>query len=218
MNARASHFSVSLLVMTSAFAAALSACDNDPGKGKPHAEVRAPQPATDTAAGAVEHAFSAADSKIEFTGAKVTGKHDGSFGSFRGTVWVQDGDPTRSSVNVEIDMASLKSDADKLTTHLKSADFFDVAVHPTAKFVSTDVKAGGEGGATHTVTGNLEMHGVTKSITFPATIKIAADTVETDAEFAINRQDFGVAYPGMPDDLIKDEILIRLTIRAKKAA
>jgi hypothetical protein len=38
-----------------------------------------------------------------------------------------------------------------------------------------------------------------------------------DAEFAINRKDFGVVYPGMPDDLIKDDVLLKLKIHAKKA-
>lgn len=217
MNMNHYRVSLSVLVLSSMLAAVLSACDNEPGKGKPDAVVGAPKSVAPATAGAVEHPFSSADSKIEFTGAKITGKHDGSFGSFRGTVGLVDGDPTRSTVSVEIDMASLQADVDKLTAHLKSADFFDVALHPAAKFVSTEVKAGGEGSATHTVTGNLEMHGVTKSITFPATIRIGAGTVETDAEFAINRKDFGVSYPGMPDDLIKDEILLRLQIRAKKA-
>jgi polyisoprenoid-binding protein YceI len=66
------------------------------------------------------------------------------------------------------------------------------------------------------VTGNLELHGVTKSITFPATIKMSADAVDVDAEFAINRKDFGIVYAGKPDDLIKDDVLIKLEIRAKK--
>jgi len=67
------------------------------------------------------------------------------------------------------------------------------------------------------VTGNLELHGVTKSITFPATITVQGDTVAVKAEFAINRKDFGIVYPGKPDDLIKDDVLLRLNISAKKS-
>jgi hypothetical protein len=40
--------------------------------------------------------------------------------------------------------------------------------------------------------------------------------VEVDAEFAINRKDFGIVYPGMPDDLIKDDVLLKLHIRANR--
>jgi polyisoprenoid-binding protein YceI len=167
--------------------------------------------------GATNYAFSNDGSQIAWVGAKVTGKHDGSFGAFRGTVTVPEGDATKASVKVEIDSASLAADDPKLTGHLKSPDFFDVAKFPKATFTSTSIKAGGDKGATHTVTGNLELHGVTKSITFPATIKTSGEAVDVDAEFAINRKDFGLVYPGKPDDLIKDDVLLKLKVRAKKS-
>jgi len=120
-------------------------------------------------------------------------------------------------VNAEIDIASLSIEPTKLAGHLKSPDFFDAEKFPKAKFTSTAIKAGGENGATHTVSGNLELHGVAKGITFPAKIKVDADQVSVDAEFAINRKDFSIVYPGMPDDLIKDDVLIKLALHAKKA-
>ena len=202
----------------SAMVLSLAACNNDPAKGKAQAtvaeavSVAAPAPGT-----GVKYAFTNADSKLEFVGAKVTRKHDGSFQTFSGTVTLVDNDPTKSSVTALVDIASLKSDDDKLTGHLKSPDLLDVGKFPQATFTSTSIKAGGEKGATHTITGNLQLHGVTKSITFPATVKASADSVDVDAEFAINRKDFGVVYPGMPDDLIKDDVLLKLQIRGKKA-
>ncbi len=219
---RTSRFALaSSLALLVAGSAALG-CDNNPAKDKSQATVAAPVAtgaATPMSAGTVKSVFSAADSKLAFTGAKVTRKHEGSFGSFNGTVQLVDGNPQKSSVTVEIDMASLTSDDPKLTVHLKSPDLFDATKFPKAKFTSTSVKAGGDKGATHTVTGNLEMHGVTKSIAFPATIKPRADGgADVDAEFAINRKDFGVVYPGMPDDLIKDELLLKLQVRSKKAS
>jgi hypothetical protein len=33
----------------------------------------------------------------------------------------------------------------------------------------------------------------------------------------IDRKDFGIVYPGVPDDLINDQVLIKLSVRAKKA-
>lgn len=193
------------------------ACDNDPAKGAPKVEATAAQPVkNEPAKGATKYTFSATGSKVEFTGAKVTGKHDGSFGEFSGTVELVGGDPTKSSVTVEIGTSSLRIEPEKLAGHLKSKDFFDVEKYPKAKFTSTAIKAGGENGATHTVTGNLELHGQTKSITFPATIGVEGDHVTVKADFAINRKDFEIVYPGMPDDLIKDDVLIRLNIDAKK--
>lgn len=201
----------------------LAACDNEPAAGKAMASVGpavSAAPATTTAtasnAGSSKLTFSSTGSKIEFVGAKVTGKHPGGFGAFTGTIALVDGNPEKSTVTVEIDANSLTSDSDKLTGHLKAPDFFDVEKFPKARFTSTAIKAGGEGGASHTVTGNLELHGVTKSVTFPATIRVSGDGADVDADLAINRKDFGIVFEGMKDDLIKDNVSIKLTIRAKK--
>jgi polyisoprenoid-binding protein YceI len=169
-----------------------------------------------SATAANKYVFSNAASKIEFVGAKVTRKHDGGFNVFSGALDLVDGDPLKSLVTVEIATASLTADDPKLTSHLKSPDLLDVEKFPKATFTSTAVKAGGEGGATHTVTGNLALHGVTKSISFPAKIKIADAAVDAEAEFAINRKDFGIVYPGMPDDLIKDEVLLKLKLHGMR--
>ncbi len=207
----------SLLIGISTLALTLAACDDNPSKGKTQATTAEAVAVAAAPASAAKFAFSNADSKLEFVGAKVTGKHDGSFQTFSGTVSLVDNDPTKSSVSVTIDVGSLKSDQEKLTGHLKSPDLLDVAKFPQATFNSTSIKAGGDKGASHTVTGNLQLHGVTKSISFPATIKATSDAVDVDAEFAINRKDFGIVYPGMPDDLIKDDVLLKLQLRAKKA-
>jgi polyisoprenoid-binding protein YceI len=196
------------------------ACNTDPAKGKTQATVTsatAPVTAAAPTAGSVSYAFSNEGSSLDFVGAKVSAKHEGSFKAFRGTVNVVGADPTKSNVNAEIDIASLAVEPAKLAGHLKSPDFFDAEKFPKGKFASTAIKAGGENGATHTVSGNLELHGVTKGITFPAKIKIDAEQVTVDAEFAINRKDFSIVYPGMPDDLIKDDVLIKLALHAKKA-
>jgi polyisoprenoid-binding protein YceI len=213
-----SPMNISTLTAVSILLFVATGCDADPAKGKTQATTAEPVAAAPAPASAVKYSFSNADSKIEFVGAKVTRKHDGSFQTFTGTVNVVDNDPTKSSVTADIDVASIKTDEEKLTGHLKTAELLDVAKYPKATFTSTSIKAGGDKGASHTVTGNLELHGVKKSISFPATIKLADDAVDVDAEFAINRKDFGIVYPGMPDDLIKDDVLLKLKLRAKKAA
>lgn len=206
-----------VIFMVSALGLVGVACDNNPGKGKAQATVSEAAPAPAAEAGGTRYAFSQQGSSLNFVGAKVTGKHDGSLGAFNGTIQVVDNDPSKSSVNVDIDVKTISSDNEKLTRHLKSGDFFDVEKFPKASFKSTAITAGGTGGATHTVTGNLELRGVTKQISFPATIKLA-DGVHVDAEFAINRKDFGINYAGMADDLIKDEVLIKLKLDAKKSS
>lgn len=201
---------------------ALTACD-DPAKGKTKAVTTEATP-TATAeskqavtAAAVEYAFDSSNSKVEWVGSKVTAKHEGSFKTFNGAVSLVDQTPEKSSVTVDIVTDSIDTpDGAKLVGHLKSADFFDVAKFPKATFTSTEVKKGGEKGASHTITGNLTLHGVTKSISFPATIKASGASVDVDAEFAIDRKDFGIVYAGKADDLIRDDVVIKLTIRAQK--
>ncbi len=213
--------SISPWLLSLTLVAAASGCDNDPAKDKVKAEVSqavAPAtPAPKAAQAATKYTFSQANSKFEFVGAKVTNKHHGSFGSFSGSVNLVDGKPEKSSVVADIEMASVSVDDERLTGHLKTPDFFDVAKFPRARFTSTSITPQGVNGTTYQVTGNLELHGITKSISFPATITVAGDTVDVNAEFAINRKDFGIVYPGAPDDLIKDDVLMRLKLHASKA-
>lgn len=184
----------------------------DPAKDKPKAEVHDPAP-VDQASGGRELALSS-DSKIEFVGSKVTGSHDGGFTDFDGAVHLVDRDPTKSRVRVSIDMNSVWSDSERLTGHLKSDDFFGVETHPTATFESTAIRAEGDG---YEITGNLDLHGVEKSITFPAAITVSGDTVTAQAEFAIKRFDFAIEYKGRADDLIRDDVVIKLDLKAGPA-
>lgn len=212
---------VGLVAVLAALAAtALAGCD-DPAKDKSKATASAAAPASQAAAltpaGGVELPFSSATgTKISWTGSKVTGKHEGGFGDVKGTIRLVDGAPEKSSVHVEIEAASITSDTERLTGHLKSPDFFDVGQFAKISFDSTAVKPGGDKGASHTVTGNLTLHGVTKSLTFPATVQVQGESVTVEAEFSLNRRDFGLTYPGKKDDLIRDDVVVKLSVKAKK--
>ena len=211
-------------------ALALAGCE-DPTKDMPKATVSSAAPAkapdmpakTDTAkaptaapAGAETLALDPSSSALGFVGSKVTGKHEGKFTTFTGTITLAGGKAEGGKINVEIDLGSVKTDQDKLDGHLKTKDFFDVEKFPKATFTSTDIKPGGEKGATHTITGDLDLHGVKKSISFPATITVNADGATGTAEFSINRKDFGLVYPGKPDDLIRDDVVLKLSLKAPR--
>ena len=165
-------------------------------------------------------AITPANSKIEFVGSKVTGSHNGGFKAFSGSFEPAGDKIEAGKLKAEIDMNSLYSDNDNLTTHLKNADFFDVAKFSKANFESTEIKPGANDpkfkDATHTVTGDLTLHGVTKSISFPAKISGGADALNLDSEFSINRKDFGISYAGKTNDLIRDGVVIKLSIHATK--
>ena len=158
---------------------------------------------------------------IIFVGSKVTGSHACKFGQWSGYAGLNGGDPVGGSLAFRVDMGSIIADFDapndwskKLEGHLKQGDFFAIDRYPTAEFVSTAIKAGAEGTATHTIAGKLTMRGVTKAVTFPATLAVdqAAKTVKGDAEFSINRKDFGIVYPGKPDDLIRDDVVLKIHV------
>jgi len=189
----------------------------DPAANKPKATVANAEPEKNSSQPAASErlAISPENSKVEFVAAKVTRSHNGSFKQFAGAIDLVNS-VEASRVTIDIETASVVTDEDQLTGHLKTPDFFDVAKYPKATFASTKIEAANGGGATHNVTGNFELHGVNKSITFPATIQVASDSVSVNAEFAINRKDFGLLYPGKADDLIRDGVVIKLTLKVPR--
>src|SRR5205814_10216043 len=117
------------------------------------------------------------NSKIDFVAAKVTRSHNGSFKRFTGAIDLVNNSIEHSRVSIDIESNSVVTDEPDLTKHLQTPDFFDVAKFPKTTFVSTKIEPNNSGGATHTVTGNFDLHGVKSSISFPATIQVSADSV-----------------------------------------
>ncbi len=150
-------------------------------------------------------------SSVGFVGSKITGSHDGGFRGFEGWINLVDGDPGRSQVEIEIDTTTLWADNEDLAGHLKSPDFFDVENFPTATFTSRRIVPEGTG---YVIVGELDLHGITKEISFPAQITVEPDRVTARTEFSIKRFDFDIVYPGKPDDLIRDEVVVKLDIVA----
>lgn len=183
---------------------------SDPSKGVDKAAAAEPQkPQAAPTAAAVDYSIRAS-SKIGFIGSKVTGSHNGGFTNFAGKLQVANGKIV-GAPEIKISTKSLWADNPRLQGHLKSKDFFDVATYPVSTFTVTSVEPAG---AQQKVTGNLDLHGVTKSISFPADINIAPDAVKVKAEFAINRRDFNINFRGMPNDLIRDNVVIKLDVQA----
>jgi polyisoprenoid-binding protein YceI len=119
---------------------------------------------------------------------------------------------TVQTASVEGDVGSRNDWTGKLEEHLKSPDFFDVGKFPTATFRSLEIKSGGSGGS-HTIKGDLTIRGVTKRVTFPASLTVSGKEVTGKAEFSINRKDFGIAYAGKADDLIRDGVVLKIDLR-----
>ena len=143
-------------------------------------------------------------------------------GRFRGVdgVIVVAEDPDASRVEVIIDVASLDSGDTTRDEHLRSADLFDVAVHPTAVFRSTSVTVSGTAA---TVEGDLTIKGVTRPVTLDAAYLGAVTDpwggvhAVFSAHTRINREDWGLAWNMKLDNgglLVSREIDIDIEIEA----
>lgn len=148
-------------------------------------------------------ALSPANTMIEFVGAHAGDKPDprvGHFGQFSGTLSVDPATKALAGVSIKIDAASLMTAIDRLTGHLKSEDFLEVATYPEISFQSTSIQPG-EGGLVDIV-GDLTLHGETKSVTFPATVAFTEHGLTLDSKARIDRTEFEMNF-GL-DRVLKD--------------
>lgn len=181
---------------------------NDP---KPSAAEPA-KPADAAAAAPAKPYVIGGASKVEFLASKaVGGETPGGFKKFVGQLHVVDGKFHTTGSKIVIDMESIWTNNEKLTAHLKNVDFFNVPEIPTSTFAATALE---EVDGKQTLTGNLTMHGVTKSISFPADIAVTDETVILKAEFFVDRFDFEMKFPGQADNLIRKEVVIKLDVKA----
>ena len=180
-------------------------------------------------------------STVKWIGTKISGYHVGTIPVKSGSLIVSDGNITGGSF--VLDMAGLavtgpegskpESNA-KLLGHMKTGDFFDVEKYPEARFELTsvspfagtvqdendprqeDISEYKIANPTHTVSGNLTIKDKTKNVEFPAQITVSDNSADARAKFNIDRKQWDISYAGQPDDLIKDQVHIGLSIKAGK--
>lgn len=162
-------------------------------------------------------------SQVTWIGSKPAGKHNGTISISSGTLKMNGNDIVAGNFTMDInslkDLDMAGSDgAGKLEGHLKSADFFDAANFPEATFEITEISNFNNSdlaadkaefktentpstqseilvnNPTHFISGNLTMRGTTKNITFPANVTVANGQVNAEANFNINRTDWGLMY------------------------
>lgn len=144
----------------------------------------------------------------------------GEFGDVTGTVEYDPAAPTKTSATVTVQMNSVDTRDAKRDEHLRSADFFDVATHPTMSFTSKSVKKGS--GQALLVTGDLTIRGVTKPVTLtvdglgqPVTDPWGNQRVGATATATINRQEFGVSWNSTMDAggvVVGDEVQLVIDV------
>lgn len=148
---------------------------------------------------------------------KVRGKFD----ALAGTIHYDPENVANSSVNVTINAASINTGVADRDNHLRSADFLNVEQFPHLTFVSTSVTPKGEHQAT--ITGDLTIAGVTRTVSFDATFEGMGKNPwgKTVAAFSattkINREDFGLTWNVVLEAgglLVSKEITINMEVQA----
>jgi polyisoprenoid-binding protein YceI len=145
----------------------------------------------------------------------------GRFRDFDGVIKYDKANPAASSVEFTVKAASIDTSNNDRDEHLRSKDFFEVQKFPTLTFTSTQVVA--KDATTWDVTGNLILHGVTRTITFPVTL---LGTVKTprgekagfETAFKIDRKEYGILWNNVLDSgpVLGDEVKITIEIEANR--
>ncbi len=179
---------------------------------------------------AVSYAVQTDGDEIAWVGFKtISGdQHHGTIQVTEGEMNVQDGKlvggtfviDMNSIYNIDVPMEG-EYNKEKLTNHLKSDAFFDVANHPTATFTITGVVEGADG--MHNISGNLKMRGKENNITFPANVSITENGINFEApEFTIDRTQWDVMFLSAnlvdvaKDRAIDNNIKLEVTLSATK--
>lgn len=123
----------------------------------------------------------------------------GQFHGVSGTLSLDRTDVSKSRVEAVIDVASVDTHESQRDEHLRSADFFDAASHPTMSFVSRTIEGRSDGRLR--VTGDLTIRGLTRTVTLDADAiseeakdPFGSIKVGTTAATSISRKDFGLVW------------------------
>lgn len=150
----------------------------------------------------------------------------GQFHGVTGTLALDRGDLARSRVTATIDVASIDTNVAQRDDHLRGADFFDAANHPTMTFVSRELRVQRDG-SLHVV-GELTIRGTTRSVTLAASPiteehkdPFGMIKVGTSATTKISRKDFGLVWNTLLETggvAVGDEVKITLELQFQRKA
>jgi polyisoprenoid-binding protein YceI len=116
----------------------------------------------------------------------------GIFKKFNGNIIFDEQNTTASKFDVTIDVNSINTGNGMQNKDAKEADWFDAAKYPVIKYTSKKIVKTGN---SYQVTGDLQMHGITKELTIPFTFKRAGNGGTFDGVFNVNRNDFKIGKP-----------------------
>jgi len=170
-----------------------------------------------------EYTIDPAHSAIRFTAKHMmVTSVTGFFGKWDATINYDPKDVSKTVITATIDATTINTQVDQRDTHLKSADFFDVAKSPTVTFKSTKV-SGGKGKLK--VIGDLTIRGITKPVTLDVTGPSAEykdpygnTKVGAEATTEISRKEWGLVWNKAIEggELVSDKIQITIPLELAK--
>ena len=166
----------------------------------------------------------ASKSSVAWLAKKVTGQHDGDVKLTSGTLTLDKGEVKSGTFEVGMTTMTVKDltgeYADKLMGHLKSDDFFSVEKFPKATLVITEGKKEATGG--YLLKGNLTIKGITKPVTFPATITTVGNVLTATSAITVDRTAYDIKYgsasffDSLGDKAIDNNFLLTVKLVATK--
>lgn len=141
----------------------------------------------------------------------------GRFNAPQGTIQYDPADPAKCSFDLTIDAAKVDTGTPMRDNDLRSAHFFDAKKFPQITFKSTGVKSAGDN--KYEVTGDLSLHGVTRTITLTIEKIGEGDTKMMGyrtgwlSHVTLKRSDYGMTYDA---DTIGDEVYLTFAFEARK--
>lgn len=140
---------------------------------------------------------------------------EGSFKITEAGLNVPNEDFTGASVTMIADVKSIDTDNEVRDEHLQKPDLFDAEKYPSITFKSSSFKK--ISGNNYQVSGDLTMHGVTKTIILEATATMGTNPYDNKTlvgfrvSGAVKRTDFGIAASS-PEAMISDEVRMKANI------
>jgi len=164
------------------------------------------------------------NSSIEWLAKKVTGQHNGDVKLSSGTITLGKNAITAGQFEVDMTTITVKDLTgewnEKLLVHLKSDDFFATDKFAKATLVITEGKKASDG--VYNVKGNLTIKGITKPITFPATVVVAGNNLTATSLVTIDRTLYDIKYgsksffESLGDKAIDNDFALTIKLVANK--
>lgn len=155
------------------------------------------------------------ESEIEFTGTQLGAEFEGEFETFDATIVFSPDDLAGSAVEVVIDIASVNTQNADRDSQIVSADWFDAAQWPTAKFVTKSFREIAPG--KYEAVADLTIRDVTREVTMPFDLEITGNEAEAEGKVTIKRTDFGVGQGQWIDTTqVGDAVTIKIEIEATR--